>query len=94
MLRALVGDVEYNVLHGDSPRHEPVEGVDRPRFRELTDRVRTAVESATLSPAETSPLSMLGEAVILLEELIGAIDGRAKQRSGGYEGVGHDREKT
>ena len=94
MLRALVGDVEYNVLHGDSPRQEPVEGVDRPRFRELTDRVQTAVESAISSPAETSPLSTLGEAVILLEQIIDAIDERAKPPTVGDKGAGHGREKA
>jgi len=66
-LRALVGEVWYNILHGDSRRHEPLEPHILPGFQRLSDQVLAVIESGVLQATEPNPLSVLGEAVFCLD---------------------------
>ena len=86
VLRGFVGDVCYNVLNGDSPRHRPLEGQIKAGFRRMTARVQDFIQCMLLGSAEDDPFVKLGEAVREFYSVIAVMDDRTAR--GGTKGKG------
>jgi hypothetical protein len=90
VLRKIVGEVHYNVLHGDCRRQFPLEGQITPAFKQMTSRMCDFVTFSLSGSLGENALDKIGELVIDLAAVIGAVDrqaiGAEKPAGGAHHG--------